>query len=166
MTEVTFKGSSIHTKGSLPNVGEKAFDFELVDNDLNTKTLKDYEGIKILYTAPSLDTGVCAASTKKFNEIAAKLPNVTILTITADLPFAQKRFCQSEKIKKVYTLSVMRSKSFGEDYGVLMVDGPLKGLLARSLVVLDDKNQIIYTELVPEITQEPDYEKALAALKG
>lgn len=164
MTEVTLKGNPIHTQKSIPKVGEKVFDFELVDNNLETKSLHDFSGIKIIYTVPSLDTGVCSDSTKKFNEIALKNPNVTILTISADLPFAQKRFCESQKVDKVHTLSMIRSKNFGENYGMLMIDGPLQGLLARSLLVLDEKNEVIYSELVPEITSEPDYEKALAVL--
>lgn len=166
MTQITLKGNPVHTIGQLPSIGDTAFDFILVDKDLKNVSLKDFSGIKILSTVPSLDTAVCAASAKRFNEIASKMPNVTILTISSDLPFAQKRFCEAEKIDKVHTLSMMRSRSFGKDYGVLIKDGPLEGILARSILVLDEKNKIVYEELVNEITEQPDYEKVLAALNS
>jgi len=166
MAKVKLKGNTINTNGDLPKTGSQAPDFKLVDADLNDVTLEDFRGkIKLLNIVHSLDTGVCATSTKKFEEEAKSHPNTVFLTISADLPFAQVRFCGTEMIKNVKTLSMMRDRHFAKDYGVLMTDGPLAGICARSVVVIDEDDMVRYTEQVQEITQEPDYEKALAALK-
>jgi thiol peroxidase len=166
MATVTLKGSPIHTIGELPKVGAQAPDFKLVANDLKDMSLKDFAGKrKILNIVPSLDTGVCATSTRKFNEQAGKLPQTAVLVISSDLPFASKRFCVAEGIQNVVPLSMMRSRDFAKDYGVLITDGPMAGICARAVVVLDEKDSVVYTELVPEIGQEPNYEKALAAVK-
>lgn len=166
MAEITFKGNTIHTSGSLPEVGTKAPDFTLTDGSLNDVHLSDYAGKKrILNIVPSLDTGVCATSARTFDKEIASLGDTVVLTISDDLPFAQSRFCESENIDQVVTLSEMRERSFGDDYGVRMVDGPLAGILSRAVVVIDDKDQVVYTEQVPEIAQEPDYQKALEAAR-
>lgn len=166
MATITLRGTPLHTTGELPKVGAKAPDFKLVDGDLSNRSLADYKGKKkLLNIVPSLDTPVCATSTKKWNERAMGRNDVVMLVISADLPFAQKRFCGAEKVDNVVPLSMMRSRSFAKDYGVLIEDGPLAGLTARAVVVLDENDKVIYTELVPEIAQEPNYDKALAALK-
>jgi thioredoxin-dependent peroxiredoxin len=165
MAKVTFKGSPIETNGELPRLKSRAPEFNLIDGELKEHRLKDFKGKrKLLSIVPSLDTSVCSLSTKKFNEFAAKHPEFIFLVISADLPFAQKRFCSAEGVKNVLTLSLMRSKDFAREYGILMQTGPLAGLCARSVVVLDENDQVIYTELVPEITHEPNYDKAIAAL--
>jgi thiol peroxidase len=165
MATITLKGTEIHTNGDLPAVGSQAPDFKLVDAELGDKTLADYAGKKkLLNIVPSLDTPVCATSTKKFNEAAAGRDNVVMLVISADLPFAMGRFCGVEDIDKVVPLSMMRSRNFAKDYGVLIEDGPLAGITGRAIVILDESDKVVYTELVPEIAQEPDYDKALAAL--
>jgi len=165
MATITLKGNEIHTNGELPAIGSQAADFKLVDAELGDKSLADYAGRKkLLNIVPSLDTPVCATSTKKFNEAAAGQDNVVMLVIAADLPFAMGRFCGAENIDKVVPLSMMRSRNFAEDYGVLIEDGPLAGITARAIVILDESDKVVYTELVPEIGQEPDYDKALAAL--
>ena len=167
MATITLKGNPIHTSGSLPALNTTAKDFKLTRADLSDVSLKEFAGKKkLLNIVPSLDTGVCAASARKFNVEAAKVPNAVMLTISCDLPFAQKRFCESEGISAVVTLSELRTKKFGEDYGVRIVDGPLAGLLSRAVVVLDEKDHVIYTEQVPEIGQEPNYDAALKALRG
>lgn len=166
MATITLKGNKITTYGDLPAVGSAAPDFHLVDKDLADKRLADYKGKKkLLNIVPSLDTPVCATSTKKFNDVAKSRNDVVMLIISADLPFAMSRFCSAENTDKVVTLSMMRSKNFAKDYGVLIQDGPLAGITARAVVVLDENDKIVYTELVPEIVQEPDYDKAIAALK-
>ena len=166
MATLTFKGKPIHTNGDLPTVGAIAPDFKLVTASLGDATLADFAGKKkLLNIVPSLDTPVCALSTRKFNEHAKAHSDTVILIISADLPFAQKRFCGNEGLNNVITLSMMRSRKFAKDYGVLLEDGPLAGLTARAVVVLDENNIVRYTELVPEIAQEPDYNTALAALK-
>ncbi|MFO8154252.1 thiol peroxidase [Thioalkalivibrio sp.] len=165
MAEITLQGNPIHTNGDLPAVGSIAPDFRLTNNDLNDVGLEDFAGKrKIISIVPSLDTGVCAQSTKKFNELVARHDDVVVLVVSADLPFAQARFCGAEGIDRVHTLSLMRSKNFAKDYGVLVQDGPLAGVTARAVVVLDAGNKVLYTELVPEIGQEPDYDAAFAAL--
>jgi thiol peroxidase len=165
MATITLKGNEIHTNGELPAVGSRAPDFHLVDGELNDRHLTDYAGKKKLFNiVPSLDTGVCATSTKKFNEAAAKRDDTVMLVISADLPFAQGRFCGAEGVDKVIPLSMMRSRNFAKDYGVLIDDGPLAGITARAVVVVDENDKIVYTELVPEIGQEPNYDAALAAL--
>jgi thiol peroxidase len=166
MAQVTLGGNPIHTNGDLPAVGAKAPDFKLTSGELKDLTLADFKGKKkILNIVPSLDTGVCATSTRKFNESAGKLPNAVVLVVSADLPFASGRFCTTEGLKNVTTLSLMRDKNFAKDYGVLIQDGPLAGICARAVVVLDENDKVVYRQLVPEIKQEPDYEKALAAAK-
>jgi len=165
MATITLKGNEIHTNGDLPEVGQPAPGFKLVDKDLNDLTLADFAGKKcLLNIVPSLDTPVCATSTRKFNEFAQGRDDVVMLVISADLPFAQQRFCGAEEIDKVVALSMMRSKNFAKDYGVLIEDGPFAGLTARAVVVVDEDDRVVYRELVPEIAQEPDYDKALAAL--
>ncbi|SEP62484.1 thiol peroxidase, atypical 2-Cys peroxiredoxin [Ectothiorhodospira magna] len=165
MTQITLQGNPIHTCGDLPKVGATAPGFTLVDNGLSDVKLSDFGGKKkILYMVPSLDTGVCALSTKKFNDWVAGRDDVVVLVVSADLPFAQGRFCGAENVDKVKTLSTMRSQDFARDYGVLIVDGPLAGITARALLVLDAQDQVVHAELVPEITQEPDYDAAYAKL--
>jgi thiol peroxidase len=166
MANVTLRGSPIHTNGDLPAVGSKAPDFKLTAGDLKDVSLADYAGKrKVLNISPSLDTSVCATAARKFNEAAGKLGNTVILLVTADLPFAAKRFCTAEGLQNVIPLSVMRDKEFAKGYGVLLVDGPMAGLCARSVVVLDEANKVIHAQLVAETVDEPDYAAALAALK-
>lgn len=165
MATITLKGNTVHTSGELPAVGSQAPDFKLVDGDLNDRSLADYKGKKkLLNIVPSLDTGVCAASTRKFDELVDSRDDVVVLIISADLPFAMQRFCASEKTHNVVTLSMMRTRDFARDYGVLIKDGPLAGIAARAVVVLDANDKVVYTQQVPEIAQEPDYDKALAAV--
>lgn len=150
----------------MPAKGSQASDFHLVAGDLNDVNLATYANKKkLLNIVPSLDTPVCATSTRKFNEHAKAHSDTVILIISADLPFAQSRFCTGEKLENVIPLSMMRSRNFAKDYGVLLEDGPLAGLTARAVVVLDENNQVCYTELVSEIADEPDYESALNALQ-
>ncbi len=166
MAQVTLKGNPIHTNGELPKVGAPAPAFKLTGGDLKDVTLADYKGKrKILNIVPSLDTPTCATSTRKFNESAGKLPNTVVLVVSADLPFASKRFCTTEGLQNVVPLSLMRDKNFAKDYGVLLQDGPLAGICARAVVVVDENDKVKYTQLVPEIGQEPDYDKALAAAR-
>ncbi|TMR24066.1 thiol peroxidase [Nonomuraea turkmeniaca] len=166
MSDVTFKGNPITVGGTFPKTGDSAADFRLVATDLSEKTLADFAGkTKVLNIFPSVDTGVCAASVRRFNEVAAEHPGVEVLCVSADLPFAQKRFCGAEGLDNVTMLSLMRGREFLADYGVAQESGPLAGLAARAVVVLDGDGKVIYSELVPEITQEPDYEGALHALK-
>lgn len=165
MAKITLHGNAIHTSGELPKVGSKAPDFKLTTKDLKDVSLADYKGKKkLLNIVPSLDTPVCAISTRKFNDHAKAHPDTVILIVSADLPFAQGRFCGNEHLDNVIPLSLIRSKKFAEDYGVLITDGPLAGVTARAVVVLDANDKVVYTELVPEIGQEPDYDKALKAL--
>ena len=165
MATVTLQGNPFNTNGSLPAVGTAAPDFNLVTKDLADVSLKTYAGKKKLISiVPSLDTGVCAASTKIFNERLKGRGDVIALVVSADLPFAQGRFCGAEGIDNAVTLSMMRSRNFAKDYGMLMVDGPLAGITARAVVVLDASDKVVYTQLVPEITTEPDYDAAIAAL--
>jgi len=164
MADITLKGNPIHTSGNLPAVGSKAPDFQLVGDDLSTKGLSDFSGKKILNIFPSVDTPVCATSVRKFNEQAAGKGGVSVLCISADLPFAQKRFCAAEGIEGVVNLSSFRDAGFGKEYGVTMTDGPLAGLLARAVVVVDENGTVTHSEMVPEIAQEPDYASALAKI--
>ncbi len=165
MAMVTLRGKSIRTSGELPPTGQPAPDFILVDQRLDDKTLADFTGRrKLLYIVPSVDTPVCAASAKQFSERLAEADGAAALLISADLPFAMGRFCKGAGLKGLQPLSMMRSRRFARDYGVLMMDGPLAGLCARAVVVLDKADTVVYTELVEEITREPDYESALAAL--
>ena len=166
MADVLFKGTPAHTSGELPKVGSKAPDFKLTAGDLSEVSLANFKGKKkLLSIVHSLDTGVCANSTKRFNDFAKNRPDVVLLVVSCDLPFAQGRFCTAEGIKNVVTLSMMRDRHFAKDYGVLMTDSPLAGLCARSTLVLDENDKVLYTQLGPEITVEPDYDKAFAALK-
>lgn len=166
MAQIKLGGNPIHTNGDLPKIGAKAPDFHLTDGDLKDVTLADFKGKKkLLNIVPSLDTPVCATSTKKFNEFAQGRGNVVMLVVSADLPFAMKRFCTAENTHAVVSLSMMRDKNFAKDYGVLIQDGPLKGITARAVVVLDENDTVRHVELVPEIKQEPNYDAALAALK-
>lgn len=166
MAQISFKGNPVNTSGNLPRVGDIAPEFTLVGSDLAEKSLKDYPDKKIILNIfPSIDTGTCAMSVRKFNEKAAGLSNTVVLCISKDLPFAQKRFCGAEGIENVITLSSFRDQKFASDYGVEQVDGPLKGLHARAVVVISENNEILYTELVDEIIDEPDYDAALTFIK-
>jgi thiol peroxidase len=165
MAITAFKGTPVHTNGSLPRVGSAAPDFLLIGVDLTEKTLASFAGKKkILTINPSYDTPVCQAAARAFNQRAANLKNVVVLVVSADLPFAQKRFCVAEGLDKVVPLSTFRG-SFLSDYGVQVVDGALKGLAARAIVVLDENDKVVHTELVPDIAQEPSYDAALAAVR-
>lgn len=167
MGHVTLKGKPVKTAGNLPAVHMKVRDFTLVDKELKERSLIEFSGKrKILATVPSLDTGLCSTMTKHLNEFGKKHPKFEILIVSADLPFAQNRFCESENVHNVLTLSMMRDKEFGKHYGLLMEDGPLAGLLARSLFVLDEKDHVLYAECVPEITEEPNYHKAFEVIQG
>lgn len=166
MAKITLKGNPIKTIGKLPKVGKKAPSFKLVNNDLSIAKLKDFKGKKILLNiTPSLDTGVCAASLRKFNEEAAGLENTIVINVSKDLPFAQTRFCGAEGIEDAITLSDFKNGKFGKKYKVTIKTGPMKGLLSRAIVVVDEDGTVKYTEQVPEIIDEPNYEAALAALK-
>jgi len=167
MATITLKGNPIQTSGDLPAVGSQAPDFKLVAEDLQDVTLTAFKGKKkILNIVPSLDTSVCATSARKFNERAKEVPNCAVVMVSADLPFASERFRSNEGLQDIITLSMMRSQQFARDYGVLMTSGPLAGICARAVVVLDENDRVLYTHLVPELGREPDYEKVLAAVKG
>ena len=164
MAEITLHGNAVHTVGTLPETGTKIKDFQLIDESLKTKTNKDFTGKKIIFNIfPSIDTGVCAAAARKFNEKASSLENTAVINVSRDLPFALKRFCAAEGLDHVETLSDFRG-TFGEDYGVTITDSPMQGLLSRAVIVTDENGTVIYTEQVPEIGQEPDYDAALAAV--
>ena len=166
MSETKFLGNTVKLNGTFITPSVKAPDFTLVKGDLSNSSLKDYAGkFIVLNIFPSLDTSVCATSVRKFNQLAAGKDNTVVLAISKDLPFAQGRFCTAEGIENVIPLSDFRDNKFSEGYGVLMLDGPLAGLLARSVVVINPAGEVIYSELVPEITTEPDYDSALAAIK-
>ncbi|TXF78924.1 thiol peroxidase [Chryseobacterium sp.] len=165
MADITLKGNPIHSVGSLPEVGSNIKDFTLVNDKLETKKLSDYSGKrKIFNIFPSIDTGICAASARKFNEEAGNLENTVVINVSKDLPFALGRFCAAEGLDHVESLSDFRG-TFGDDYGVTLTDSPMEGLLSRAVIVTDENGKVIYTEQIPEIVQEPDYEKALNALK-
>ncbi|WP_020562495.1 thiol peroxidase [Methylosarcina fibrata] len=164
MATIAFQGKPLHTSGELPAVDSRAPDFKLVNGKLADVTLATYAGKrKILNIVPSLDTPVCAASARKFNEKANKLENTVVLVISADLPFAQSRFCETEGLSNVIPLSTFRS-GFADDYGVRLTDSILAGLTARAVIVVDENDKISYTQLVNELTHEPDYDSVLAAL--
>lgn len=166
MAQITFKGNPVHTAGSLPSVGTTAPDFKLVKTDLSAMSLGDFKGKKVILNIfPSLDTSVCATSVRRFNAEAGKLNNTAVLCVSRDLPFAQKRFCGAEGLENVITGSEYRDSSFSDAYKVLITEGPLAGLFSRAIVVIDAAGKVIYTEQVPEIAQEPDYDKALSAAK-
>ena len=164
MAEITLKGNKINTSGNLPEIGSQAVDFQLVANDLSVKTLADYKGQKIVLNVfPSLDTPTCAASVRRFNKEASTLENTVVLCISKDLPFAQARFCGAEGLDQVHTLSDFRT-DFGKDYGLEIVDGPLAGLESRAVILLDENGKVTYTQQVPEIVDEPDYEEVFRNL--
>jgi thiol peroxidase len=166
MATVTLGGNAVNVSGNFPKKGDTAPDFTLWAKDLKDVELKDFAGKrKVLNIVPSLDTPVCAKSTKIFNEQAGGKPNTVVLVISTDLPFAANRFCSTEGVQNVVTLSTVRNRDFHAKYGVDIADGPLKGLTARGVVVLDENNKVLHSQLVPEIKSEPDYEAALAALK-
>jgi thiol peroxidase len=166
MAQVTLGGNPITVGGNFPRRGDSAPDFSLTTKDLKDVGLKDFAGKrKVLNIVPSLDTPVCQKSTRVFNEKSGTLPNTTVLVISADLPFAMSRFCGAEGLGSVVTLSTFRGRDFHQKYGVDIIDGPLKGLTARGVVVLDEHDKVMHAELVPEIKQEPNYDAALAALK-
>ncbi len=165
MASIALKGNAINTIGELPAVGEKAPAFSLTKTDLSDCGLGDFTGKKVVLNIfPSVDTAVCAASVRKFNETASSNDGAVVLSVSADLPFAHSRFCEVDGLNDVIPCSVFRSPEFGKEYGVTIVDGPLAGLLSRAIVIIDVDGKVIYNEQVPEITQEPDYEAALAAL--
>ncbi len=165
MAKITLRGNAINTSGNLPANGSKAPDFKLVKSDLGSLSLEELKGKKvILNISPSLDTSVCATAVRKFNQMAAGRENTVVLAITKDLPFASGRFCTTEGITNVTTLSGFRDHAFGTAYGIDLVDGPMAGLYARSVVVIDEHGIVKYSELVPETVNEPDYERALSAL--
>lgn len=167
MSTVNFKNTATKIKGSLPQVGTHAPDFVLTKTDLSDVKLKDFSGsILVLNIFPSIDTSVCAASVRRFNVEAAKLKNCKVLCVSADLPFAHGRFCEAEGIKNVIPLSEMRNCDFGDKYGIRILEGPLAGLFARSVVVIDAQGKVVYTQLVPEITVEPNYDEVLNFLKS
>lgn len=165
MASITLKGNSITTIGNLPAVGTKAPAFALTKTDLSTCTLADFAGKNVVLNIfPSIDTPVCATSVRKFNEVAGSKNDTVVLCISADLPFAHSRFCETDGLKNVISCSVFRSAEFGKDYGVTITSGPIAGLLSRAIVIIDTNGKVKYTEQVPEIAQEPDYDKALAQL--
>lgn len=166
METVYFKGAEMHTYGEVPSVGDGAPDFRLVTKELKDVTLADYAGKRlVLNVFPSLDTPVCAASVRRFNQEAAGLKNVAVLNVSMDLPFAMSRFCSVEGIENVEAASAFRSPEFQQNYGLVLVDGPLKGLLARCVIIIDETGKVMFRDLVSEITDEPDYEAALKVLK-
>lgn len=165
MAKITLKSKPINTIGNLPETGSQAPDFKLTKTDLSDISIKDHSGKRIILNIfPSLDTEVCANSVRHFNVAAEKLNNTVVLCVSRDLPFAHKRFCTTEGLENVISASEMRDTRFGEDYGVRIINGPLAGLFARAIVIIDETGKIIYTEQVPEITQEPDYKTALNTL--
>jgi thiol peroxidase len=167
MATIMLKGKPISTSGDLPAVGDRAPNFSLVTEDLQDVTLAAFAGKKkILNIVPSLDTSVCATSARKFNERAKEIPSCAVIMVSADLPFASERFRSNEGLKDIVTLSMMRSQQFAHDYGVLMTSGPLAGICARAVVVLDENDRVVHTELVSDLVREPDYDRVLAAVKG
>jgi len=166
MSELKFKGNSIHTSGAMPQIGEIAPNFELVKSDLSRVKLSDYAGKNVILNIfPSIDTGVCATSVRKFNQDAANLPNTRIVCISKDLPFAHSRFCSAEGISNLDMLSSFDNDDFEPNYKLTMVDGPLKGLFARSIVVVNPDGEVVHTELVDDIVHEPNYEAAMRSVK-
>jgi thiol peroxidase len=166
MAKVTLLGAAVNTSGTLPAIGSKAPDFTLVKSDLTNLSLSDLKGKRVVLSIfPSQETGTCSNQIRKFNQLAAGLPNTVVLGISKDVPFAHKRFCESEGIKNVITLSGYRDQAFGKAYGVDTLDGMFGGLYARSIVIVDEKGNVTYTEQVQEMSHEPNYDAALAALK-
>lgn len=166
MATVTLGGNKVNLKGSIPAIGSEAPAFTLVKSDLSEFSLKELKGKRVVLNIfPSLDTEVCAMSVRKFNKMATEMANTVVLAISKDLPFAHARFCTTEGIDNLISLSAFRNTTFGEDYGVAIADGALTGLLGRAVIILDEQGKVVYEELVPEITTEPNYKAALAALK-
>ena len=167
MAEITLKGNKIHTNGDIPKTGDKAPDFKLTKTDLSDVSLDNFKGQKVVLNIfPSLDTEVCANSVRKFNAEASDLNNTVVVSVSKDLPFAHSRFCSNEGLDNVVSTCEMRPDStFAKDYGLQIVDGPMAGLMARTVIILNEEGKVIYTEQVPEIAQEPDYKAAMAALK-
>ncbi len=165
MAQITLKGNTIHTTGELPAVGDKAPEFKLTKVDLSDISLESFRGKKVILNIfPSIDTPTCASSVRKFNEELSKLENTIVLCISKDLPFAQKRFCGAEGLENVVTLSELRDNNFATDYGLRITDGPLAGLMSRAIVAVNEHGEVVYTEQVSEIANEPDYDKALDSL--
>jgi len=166
MAKITLKGNEIQTIGNLPEIRRSAKDFNLKATDLSTKSLNDFKGKNVILNIfPSVDTGTCAASVRQFNETASNLENTTVLCISRDLPFAQARFCGAEGIDNVVMLSDFNTGQFGKDYGLEIINGPMEGLHSRCIIILDENGKVVYTEQVPEIVDEPNYKKALSAIK-
>ena len=166
MAKITLKGNPVNTVGELPAKGSKTPCFKLTATDLSEKSLSDFKGTKlVLNIFPSLDTPTCAASVRRFNQLATELNGTKVLAISKDLPFAHARFCTSEGIENVVNLSEFKCSNFGKDYGLEIVDGPLAGLFSRAVVVLDEEGNVIYTQQVPEIVDEPNYDEVLSVLK-
>lgn len=165
MAEIMLKGNPIHTAGDIPETGSQAPDFALTKTDLSDVKLSDLKGKRVILNIfPSIDTDVCATSVRKFNEAVSQLDNTEVLCASLDLPFAHNRFCGAEGIERVSSVSELRNRDFGNDYGVRIIDGPLAGLLSRAVIVIDENGKIVYSEQVPEIAQEPDYQSAIEAL--
>lgn len=166
MAQITLRGNAIHTVGDLPEVGEKAPDFRLTKIDLSDVSLNDFRGKKVILNIfPSIDTPTCSASVRKFNQELSNLDNTVVLCVSKDLPFAQKRFCAAEGLENVIPVSELRDQNFATDYGVRITEGPMAGLMSRAVVALNEHGEVVYTEQVPEIAQEPDYNKVIEALK-
>lgn len=165
MAQTSLRGKTCNTNGELPAVGSNAPDFKLLNTKLSVKSLSDFSGNKLIYAVPSIDTMVCENTVKALNDMAQKFANVSFIVISADLPFAQQRFCKQHKIKNIELLSMMQSKDFATDYGVLLIDGPLSGLAARALFVLDADNKILHQTLVDDISKEPDFNAALNIIR-
>lgn len=167
MAELTLKGNKIHTNGDIPKIGDKAPNFKLTKTDLSDVSLDSFKGQKVVLNIfPSLDTEVCANSVRKFNAEASDLSNTLVVSVSRDLPFAHHRFCSNEGLDNVVSTSELRPDStFARDYGLQIIDGPMAGLMARTVIILNEEGKVIYTEQVPEIAQEPDYKAAMAALK-
>jgi thiol peroxidase len=167
MEKLTIGGNPVSTTGDLPEIGKQAPDFKLTRTDLSDVSLKDFAGKKVvLNISPSIDTSVCATSVRRFNQEISKFPGAVLLYVSLDLPFAHARFCEAEGLNNVIAVSEMRSRNFGDDYGVRMADGPLAGLLARSVVVIDETGKVIYAKVINELKDEPNYEEALTVLKA
>jgi thiol peroxidase len=167
MSTITFKGNSINTIGTLPSIGKSAPNFNLVKTDLSLVSLMDFVNKKIILNIfPSIDTGVCAKAAMEFNKLASQMTDTVILAISMDLPFAHNRFCESNQLHNIIPLSAFRSPDFGKNYGLTIIEGPLTGLLARAVLVLDNEHNIVYHQLVPEITSEPDYQSVISAVKA
>lgn len=165
MSKIAFKGNPVETAGQLPEIGSAAPNFRLTDTNLQDVSLDNFKGSRVVLNIfPSIDTGVCAASVRKFNERAAELNNTKVVSISKDLPFAHKRFCGAEGIENVLSTSQYKDNSFSQNYGVDMLDGPLAGLMSRAVIVVDEQGKVTYTEQVPDITQEPNYDAAIASL--